>query len=221
MRKIALDSETVAVLLTHRHQVERDAAALGYTITDDSFMFAATPDGATPMKPPSISQRYARWAKRLDIKSSLKALRHYSATELIVGGVDVRTVAGRLGHSGGGTTTLKIYTAWVSEADQHAAMSLMTTMPSRPAALLRPTRDTRGQDRPVPRHRRRPHPPHRPRRIPDRHPDPHGQGTRLGVPGRRRHRSPRGHGADRSGPAVSLAWQTSHSHRIARRNATT
>jgi site-specific recombinase XerD len=32
-------------------------------------------------------------------------LRHYSATELIAAGVDVRTFAGRLGHGGGGTTT--------------------------------------------------------------------------------------------------------------------
>ena len=33
-------------------------------------------------------------------------LRHYSATELIASGVDVLTVAGRLGHGGGGSTTL-------------------------------------------------------------------------------------------------------------------
>src|SRR5262249_2388098 len=33
---------------------------------------------------------------------------HYSATELVAAGVDVRTVAGRLGQSGGGTTTLRV-----------------------------------------------------------------------------------------------------------------
>ncbi|RSM59462.1 site-specific integrase, partial [Actinoplanes sp. ATCC 53533] len=57
------------------------------------------------------------------------------ATELIAAGVDVRTVAGRLGHSGGGTTTLRVYTAWVSEADQRAAGSLAGRMPELPAGI--------------------------------------------------------------------------------------
>jgi hypothetical protein len=35
----------------------------------------------------------------------LHSLRHYSATELIAAGTDVRTVAGRLGHGSGGATT--------------------------------------------------------------------------------------------------------------------
>ncbi|MFD2079112.1 Phage integrase family protein [Actinopolymorpha cephalotaxi] len=54
------------------------------------------------------------------IDSHLHALRHYSATELITAGVDIRTVAGRLGHGGGGTTTLRVYTAWVAESDRRA-----------------------------------------------------------------------------------------------------
>jgi site-specific recombinase XerD len=43
---------------------------------------------------------------------NLHQLRHYSATELIAAGVDVRTVADHLGHGGGGSTTLRTYTAW-------------------------------------------------------------------------------------------------------------
>jgi hypothetical protein len=62
----------------------------------------------------------------------LHQLRHYSATELIAAGVDVRTVAGRLGHGGGGATTLKVYSAWRSEADQRAASSLGMRMPAVP-----------------------------------------------------------------------------------------
>jgi site-specific recombinase XerD len=44
---------------------------------------------------------------------------HYSATELITAGVDIRTVAGRLSHDGGGTTTLKVYAASVTAAHIH------------------------------------------------------------------------------------------------------
>jgi integrase len=67
----------------------------------------------------------------LGIDSHLHALRHYSATELISAGVDVRTVAGRLGHGGGGVTTLRVYAAWVAESDKRAADILGSRM-SRP-----------------------------------------------------------------------------------------
>jgi integrase len=56
-------------------------------------------------------QRYGKLVKRLGIETSIHKLRHYSATELIAAGVDVRTVVGRLGHGGGGTTTLCTYAA--------------------------------------------------------------------------------------------------------------
>ena len=71
----------------------------------------------------------------LGIDSHLHALRHYSATELLTAGVDLRTVAGRLGHGGGGATTLRVYAAWVGEADRRAAELLGTRMarPTKPS----------------------------------------------------------------------------------------
>jgi integrase len=98
-------------------------------------VFSATPDGSTFLRPDGVTQRYERLAERLGIETTFHKLRHYSATELIAGGVDPRTVAGRLGHGGGGTTTLKTYTAWVSEADQRAARGLGAGMPQRPVEL--------------------------------------------------------------------------------------
>lgn len=133
-RHVALDPETIEVLATHRQQCEREAQQVGTWLTDESFVFAAGPDGRQPCTPSSISQRYRRCAVSLGIDTTLKNLRHYSATELITAGVDVRTVAGRLGHSGGGTTTLRVYAAWVAAADQHASSVLMHRMPQRPVA---------------------------------------------------------------------------------------
>lgn len=49
--------------------------------------------------------------------------------------MDVRTVAGRLGHGGGGSTTLRVYSAWVSEADQKAAGTFAVRMPAPPIDL--------------------------------------------------------------------------------------
>jgi hypothetical protein len=68
-------------------------------------------------------------APKLKLRSTrLHSLRHYSATELIAAGVDIRTVAGRLGHGSGGATTLKIYAAWVDEAGQRAATAMGSIM---------------------------------------------------------------------------------------------
>ncbi len=55
-----------------------------------------------------MTHRYRRYARRVGIASSLKELRHYSATQLLAAGTDLNTVAGRLGHAEG-STTLKFY----------------------------------------------------------------------------------------------------------------
>jgi hypothetical protein len=59
--------------------------------------------------------------------------------------VDLRTVAGRLGHADGGRSTLGYYTAWVSEADERASRILMHRLPvpraplaTQPAPTTRP-----------------------------------------------------------------------------------
>ncbi len=128
-RRIALDPDTVLLLAAHIERCRARCRALGVDLTPDSFVFSTAPDSSTPLRPDSVTQRYGRLAKRLGIRTHLHALRHYSATELLTAGVDARTIAGRLGHSGGGSTTLRVYSAWVSEADQRAAVSLARRLP--------------------------------------------------------------------------------------------
>jgi integrase len=134
-RRVALDVGTVEVLREHQARCRARAEALGIELAADAFVFSGAPDGSTYLTPGALTQRYNRLAERLGIDTNLHKLRHYSATELVAAGVDVRTVAGRLGHSGGGTTTLRTYAAWMSEADQRAASGIATRMPSRPAPL--------------------------------------------------------------------------------------
>lgn len=134
-RRVALDLETAAVLTEHRDRCRARAAALDLSLDKDAFVFSPQLDGSRFLAPSSPTQRYDRLAKRLDVETTFHKLRHYSATELIAAGVDIRTVAGRLGHGGGGTTTLKEYTAWVSEADQRAAKNIGGRMPEWPVWL--------------------------------------------------------------------------------------
>ena len=131
-RRIALDQDTVEVLRALLTRCLARAEALGVTWSASTYVFSPDPDGVRPLVPDTATQRFGRMAERLGIDCSLHSLRHYSATELIAAGVDVRTVAGRLGHGGGGATTLRVYAAWVAEADQRAAVTLSARMPPRP-----------------------------------------------------------------------------------------
>lgn len=133
-RKLALDSHTLDLLNQHRELWEQRCSSLGSALNPDAFVFSPAPDGSTPFAPRAISQRYRRMAIKLKLRSTrIHSLRHYSATELVAAGVDLRTVAGRLGHGSGGATTLKVYAAWVDEADRRAATTMASIMP-RPVA---------------------------------------------------------------------------------------
>lgn len=131
-RRITIDDATVGLLAVYkRHCAER--AGLD-EMPGTARIFSNSPDGSTWLKPDSVSQRYARMCARkpLEWDMHIHQLRHYSATELISAGVDVTTVGGRLGHGGGGSTTLRFYSAWKSEADQRAAGTLSARLPDLP-----------------------------------------------------------------------------------------
>jgi integrase len=121
MRRISLDAETVAVLADHRARYEQLVRSLGIEPSAQAFLFSRQAARDVPADPSAVTHRYGRMCAALGIDSHLHALRHYSATELLTAGVDLRTVAGRLGHGGGGATTLRVYAAWVGEADRRAA----------------------------------------------------------------------------------------------------
>lgn len=129
-RRIALDSYTLERLATHRAASEEQCSLLDVELARDAFVFSGSPDFSTPLLPNSVTQRYRRLAQRLNLRSTrIHALRHYSATELLTAGVDLRTVAGRLGHGSGGATTLRFYAAWVDESDRRAVEALADAMP--------------------------------------------------------------------------------------------
>jgi integrase len=62
--------------------------------------------------------------RRAGVELNIKAMRHYTASQLLAAGFDLGNTAARLGHSGGGATTLKHYADPVSEVDRRAAAYL-------------------------------------------------------------------------------------------------
>lgn len=120
-RRLSLDRGTIAVLLTHRAACERRADASGGSLADEAFVLSDRADGLAPWRPNRLTQAFGRLRVRLGLDHvRLHDLRHFQATELIAAGVDVRTVAGRLGHADP-STTLRVYAAFMEPADQGAA----------------------------------------------------------------------------------------------------
>lgn len=79
---------------------------------------------ATPWNPDWASHKVSDLAAAAGVKLNIKGLRHYTASQLLAGGFDLRNTAARLGHSGGGATTLRHYADPVPEVDRRAAAYL-------------------------------------------------------------------------------------------------
>lgn len=146
MRRIALDTETVGLLRELKDRWRKRLNNLGLELTNDMYVFTGYRQAVptVPYSPHGVSSRYKDMAKRLGIETHIHSLRHYSATELLSAGIDLRTVAGRLGHGGGGATTLRVYAAWVAASDRKAAEILGSRMPRR-RTRLSPTDGQRGR----------------------------------------------------------------------------
>lgn len=129
-RHVALDRDTTHLLSRYRDHCQRRAAACGTELAPDGFLFSTAPDGTACPAPASLGQRFRRLVTPLGIRTTLHKLRHYNATELIRANVDLRTVAGRLGHRDC-STTLTTYSAFINEANQHASNQLLQRLPLR------------------------------------------------------------------------------------------
>jgi integrase len=123
-RRVAIDPPTTASLVDHRAAAVERAAQCGAALAGDAFVFASDVASTTPWYPDSASRRFRKACDDAGLTGvRLHDLRHYVATRLLSAGVDVRTVAGRLGHRNA-ATTLNVYSHFVPEADQEAAAIL-------------------------------------------------------------------------------------------------
>ena len=112
----AVFADGTAFWLRERFQRRHaEADQLGVAVPEDAYAFSPDPAGRTPWNPDTMTHRYRRYARRIGITSSLKELRHYSATQILTAGTDLNTVAGRLGHAEG-STTLRFYAVTIHPA---------------------------------------------------------------------------------------------------------
>jgi len=124
VRRVALDPKTAAVLAEHHHRAENAAEACDVVLAPDAYVFSHEADSSAPWRPDSTTRAFRILVQRAGARGvRLHDLRHYVATRLLAAGVDVRTVAGRLGHRNA-STTLNVYAHFVVDADEEAAAVL-------------------------------------------------------------------------------------------------
>jgi integrase len=120
-RVVVLDDSTTAVLRDHRSRCAAAARACSVTLPGSAFVFSPRPGNAEPYHPMSITRRFARTCERLGIDGiRFHDLRHMVASRLLAEGIDLQSVADRLGHSRA-SITLGTYTHSLGTNDQRAA----------------------------------------------------------------------------------------------------
>jgi integrase len=120
-RIVALDDVGVALLLRHRGNVNDWVLHAEVAVPEDAFVFSHTVDGSKPFRTDNVTGFFTRVRDPLGLHDvRLHDLRHCTAMQLIGAGVDVRTVAGRLGHSDP-SVTLRVYSHARNERDRATA----------------------------------------------------------------------------------------------------
>ena len=123
-RYLAIDPVTCTLVQEHIAAAEAALAGTGVKLTQDAYLFSNQPANARPWNPDWATHRVADLAAAAGVELNIKAMRHYTASQLLAAGFDLGNTAARLGHSGGGATTLKHYADPVSEVDRRAAAYL-------------------------------------------------------------------------------------------------
>jgi len=121
-RVLKVSSEAISILRQHRVAQMKDRMKQGAGWQDTGLVFTE-PDGS-PIKPNTAGSRFRSFIKRNDLPPiSMHSMRHTNATLLISAGVNIRTVADRLGHAETSTTS-DIYSHAIMSANAAAADTL-------------------------------------------------------------------------------------------------
>lgn len=120
-RAIALDQMTLGRIAEHQGRMEQRALDGGMDPVADPYLFSDTIDGSEPWNPDRVTWKFRRLRDSCGLAGvRLHDLRHMQATRMLALGIDVRTVAGRLGHANA-ATTLKVYGHFQPPADRRAS----------------------------------------------------------------------------------------------------
>ena len=119
IRDVTLPAIVSDVLVAQRKRLLERRFALGQGKLSDTDLVFPTLDGS-PQSPDSFGSAWGKLAKKLGLGVSFHGLRHTHASQLIDAGLDVVTIAKRLGHASP-AITLNVYAHLFRKDDRKAA----------------------------------------------------------------------------------------------------
>src|SRR5262245_30907054 len=127
-RELTLPDIVISTLRDHRKAQLELRMKLGLGKMPANALVFSTPEGE-PLQPNSFSFAWKDVAIELNLDVSFHALRHTHASQLIDAGIDVVTIAHRLGHASP-TITLSVYAHLFHRDDSKAAAAINTYLGS-------------------------------------------------------------------------------------------
>jgi integrase len=144
-RWLAVDPDTCALIMNYLDETRAALALVGAELAAAAYLFSNDPAHTRPWNPDWVTHKIADAADAAGVDLDIKGGRHYTASQLLAAGFDRRNTAARLGHSGGGATTLRHYADPVPEADRRAATYLSRLTSNAAAAAETRRRQQRDQ----------------------------------------------------------------------------
>lgn len=142
-RRVAVGELGMAVLARYRDGIDARCAALGVKRLEDGWLISRD-GGRSAMGPKGLSERMAALGREAKVPVTPHALRRFAATQMVGAGVDVRTAAGRLGHTP--EVMLRRYAGFMPARDMAAAAGLEARVLSGGGDAKRPPPEGGGRD---------------------------------------------------------------------------
>jgi integrase len=120
-RHLGIDPVTCALIGEHLDAIRDALARVGLQLPEAAYLFSNDPMSAAPWNPDWATHKVSDLAAAARVTLDIKGLRHYTASQLLAARFDLQNTAARLGHGGGGATTLRHYADPVSEVDRRAS----------------------------------------------------------------------------------------------------
>ena len=96
-RWLAIDPATCALIATYLDEIGAALVTVGAGLRDDAYLFSNDPAHSRPWIPDWGTHQIATAADAAGVELDIEGWRHYTASQLLAGGFDLRNTAARLG----------------------------------------------------------------------------------------------------------------------------
>jgi integrase len=119
-RPHAQDLPQSAVADLRRIKARQAQQLLRIGVAQDETTFIVADEMGKQLSPDRLRRAFGRFCRTHGFSLTFHSLRHTASVMMLSAGIDVRTVAGRLGHQDGGRLLLSTYGHFVDSADRAA-----------------------------------------------------------------------------------------------------